>query len=515
MRVKQDEYGTPPAGKGGGGEREIPEKTRPTSGIVRHEYHSDGSDPAGDRAYSPWWEITGGVPGAARTNRTTVSVNTDTNTADIDVLENIGSSLLHHLQCQSICAALEGLRQELQHCSTNSKPISCRQYKPTSAVFNCENSFNYCRRANVMDVLHRYRRIAWGGEIPEETRRIKAASGTIPTCDTAMDRTRSTPRFPEGSHKGIGQDDAAGRRIFSVIPRLPRPIFIPAMLHTHLTSHSAALETLITLFTGCEKQALHNYSRNKICRGSNTRAFNPLRPSVHDRLWQSGKYHASSSRSKTRIMETSAVSSGSRMSRRGANTSSFLKGDFHVSPSTVRESVEKFSLTPPMLPNVDILDLPRTDSLHRSEYRLILTTKTSLSKHGLTLWPTAPRTSAFFCLSLTLTLSPHPSSSVLGGLGGVERGSRFYTLSVTRSLRGAAVAERSDFNTRPGFSQVGIVPDDAAGRRVFSGDLRFPPPLHSGADTFSPRFTFVGSQELVVKSRPNLSTIDSLDTTKK
>ncbi|KAJ8872433.1 hypothetical protein PR048_026037 [Dryococelus australis] len=33
--------------------------------------------------------------------------------------------------------------------------------------------------------------------------------------------------------------------------------------------------------------------------------------------------------------------------------------------------------------------------------------------------------------------------------------------------------------TTPGFSHVGIVPDDAAGRRVFSGISRFPPPFHS------------------------------------
>ncbi|KAJ8875418.1 hypothetical protein PR048_023313 [Dryococelus australis] len=36
-----------------------------------------------------------------------------------------------------------------------------------------------------------------------------------------------------------------------------------------------------------------------------------------------------------------------------------------------------------------------------------------------------------------------------------------------------------------GFSQVGIVPDDAVGRRVFPEDLPFPPPLHSGAAPYS------------------------------
>ncbi|KAJ8882402.1 hypothetical protein PR048_014210 [Dryococelus australis] len=46
----------------------------------------------------------------------------------------------------------------------------------------------------------------------------------------------------------------------------------------------------------------------------------------------------------------------------------------------------------------------------------------------------------------------------------------------------------------PGFSHVGIVSDDAADRRIFSGISRFPPPFHSGAAPYSPRFTLIGSQ---------------------
>ncbi|KAJ8866140.1 hypothetical protein PR048_033664, partial [Dryococelus australis] len=48
----------------------------------------------------------------------------------------------------------------------------------------------------------------------------------------------------------------------------------------------------------------------------------------------------------------------------------------------------------------------------------------------------------------------------------------------------------------PGVSRVGILPDDAAGRRVFSGVSRFPHPFHSGAVTYSPRFALI---------EPNLS----------
>ncbi|KAJ8874383.1 hypothetical protein PR048_025231 [Dryococelus australis] len=49
----------------------------------------------------------------------------------------------------------------------------------------------------------------------------------------------------------------------------------------------------------------------------------------------------------------------------------------------------------------------------------------------------------------------------------------------------------------PIFSQVGIVPVNAAGRRVFSRISRFAPPPHSGAAPYSPHFTIIGSQDLV------------------
>ncbi|KAJ8876152.1 hypothetical protein PR048_024061 [Dryococelus australis] len=56
----------------------------------------------------------------------------------------------------------------------------------------------------------------------------------------------------------------------------------------------------------------------------------------------------------------------------------------------------------------------------------------------------------------------------------------------------------------PGFSQVGIVPDDATSRRVFSGISSFPRPfipalLHT-------HFTLIGSQDPDVKTRPKLFT---------
>ncbi|KAJ8868575.1 hypothetical protein PR048_030113 [Dryococelus australis] len=52
----------------------------------------------------------------------------------------------------------------------------------------------------------------------------------------------------------------------------------------------------------------------------------------------------------------------------------------------------------------------------------------------------------------------------------------------------------------------GIVPNEADNQRVFSGDLLFSPSLHSSAAPYSPRFIPIGSRDLGVKSRQNLST---------
>ncbi|KAJ8895587.1 hypothetical protein PR048_000923 [Dryococelus australis] len=54
------------------------------------------------------------------------------------------------------------------------------------------------------------------------------------------------PPPPEFSHEGTVSDDAAGRRVFSWLSRLPRPC-IPALLHTHLASPPSALKTSISI----------------------------------------------------------------------------------------------------------------------------------------------------------------------------------------------------------------------------------------------------------------------------
>ncbi|KAJ8898441.1 hypothetical protein PR048_003801 [Dryococelus australis] len=112
----------------------------------------------------------------------------------------------------------------------------------------------------------------------------------------------------------------------------------------------------------------------------------------------------------------------------------------------------------------------------------------------------------------------------VGGGGSQAKGVRIVARRVVQERmsdlsKGGTVAERLDCSpptkenrvqspgrVTPGFSQVVIVPDDVAGRRVFLGDIQFLPPLHSGAVPSSPHYTLIGSQDLVVKSRLNLST---------
>ncbi|KAJ8883302.1 hypothetical protein PR048_015145 [Dryococelus australis] len=81
----------------------------------------------------------------------------------------------------------------------------------------------------------------------------------------------------------------------------------------------------------------------------------------------------------------------------------------------------------------------------------------------------------------------------------------------------ATVAERLDYSPPTktnrvqsptgysGFSRMENVPDDAAGRRVFSGISRFLPPLYSGVAPVSAHLFLIGSQNLVVRGKTGSS----------
>ncbi|KAJ8882338.1 hypothetical protein PR048_014140 [Dryococelus australis] len=89
-------------------------------------------------------------------------------------------------------------------------------------------------------------------------------------------------------------------------------------------------------------------------------------------------------------------------------------------------------------------------------------------------------------VTVTLLFSDY-SNFVVSGLS--CRGRRAVRLIESQLSEQGSLSGR----VTPGCSHVRIVPDDAADRWVFLGDLPFPPPLHSGAAPFSPHFTFIGS----------------------
>ncbi|KAJ8885892.1 hypothetical protein PR048_012098 [Dryococelus australis] len=79
------------------------------------------------------------------------------------------------------------------------------------------------------------------------------------------------------------------------------------------------------------------------------------------------------------------------------------------------------------------------------------------------------------------------------------------------SYRDRKMTEKSGSNPRRGRSRIfAYVDGNRAGRCSWSvdflGDLPFPPPFHSGAASFSPHFTLIGSLDLAVESLPNKST---------
>ncbi|KAJ8872320.1 hypothetical protein PR048_025924 [Dryococelus australis] len=77
-----------------------------------------------------------------------------------------------------------------------------------------------------------------------------------------------------------------------------------------------------------------------------------------------------------------------------------------------------------------------------------------------------------------------PTNDIVSGRGG-------RAVSPLASHQGGSIPGRVI-----GFSQEGILPDDALGRRVFSGISPFLPPFHSGAAPNSPHYTLIGSQDI-------------------
>ncbi|KAJ8874303.1 hypothetical protein PR048_025149 [Dryococelus australis] len=90
----------------------------------------------------------------------------------------------------------------------------------------------------------------------------------------------------------------------------------------------------------------------------------------------------------------------------------------------------------------------------------------------------------------------------LAGRGSTTTTSSTFSLRILRTLAVVRLLVS-------GYSHVGIVPDDAAGRRGFLRDSPFPPRLHSGAAPYSHRLTIIGSQHLDVLIAAQISPLGS------
>ncbi|KAJ8872646.1 hypothetical protein PR048_026255 [Dryococelus australis] len=86
-------------------------------------------------------------------------------------------------------------------------------------------------------------------------------------------------------------------------------------------------------------------------------------------------------------------------------------------------------------------------------------------------------------------------------------------LSSSTSTQLQLPPRRTGFNPQPGHCRISAS-ESCRMMPLFGGfsrDHLFPPPFNSGAVAYAPRFTLIGSQDLDVKSRPNLRTHSLLD----
>ncbi|KAJ8868777.1 hypothetical protein PR048_030317 [Dryococelus australis] len=103
-------------------------------------------------------------------------------------------------------------------------------------------------------------------------------------------------------------------------------------------------------------------------------------------------------------------------------------------------------------------------------------------------------------------------------IGGFSRGSPVSPVVIPPLAAGATSAFKASHQGEPGsipsqvtrFSQVGIVPDDAVGRRIFSGISVSPAPSFRRFFIYT-SITLIGSQDLAVQSHPNLFTHSTFD----
>ncbi|KAJ8871758.1 hypothetical protein PR048_028095 [Dryococelus australis] len=347
---------------------------------------------------------------------------------------------------------------------------------------------------------------------------------------TEVNRVQS----PAGSHPGLGivPDDAAGRRVFSGVSRFLRS-FTPA---PPIGSQYLAVRSRPNLFNHSGKQSLTK-SRELHQRD------NAPHSCALDLLHEVTGLRITMAFLREKDAETTTPAPCNEIAPEDLRDEPY--DAFQVSFICISNDME-------MIPSL-ILDA-EVNELHEMSLQLRISVCGTTHPPGFGPLECRASTAAFSPLSHTQRLgydrtriihllTRTPSHSVLKFSSPVVRPGHYQVSTVCPGLcqsdnaqcidqpYGGGIALRSDCllpttwgrggaavsllasdqgesdsipgGVTPVILDAGIVPGDAAGRRVFSRISHFSRPLHSVTAPYSPRFTLIGSQDLDVKGRPN------------
>ncbi|KAJ8873630.1 hypothetical protein PR048_024452 [Dryococelus australis] len=299
------------------------------------------------------------------------------------------------------------------------------------------------------------------------------------------------------SHVGIVPDDAAGRRVFSGISR-SGSTFIPALHRTYIDSPSSALKTSM-LRTAKISSLIYLLEMIEL----------------REEIYKLGKTKSTLQQIKLEKTHQPAASSGTIPTCE--NPGLTQPG---TEPCSSRWEVSSLTAQSPRLPKMSelrsltsrlVTNLPtgspavRENLVRRSNQSDTRPVSRESHDQSVNGYAYIKRTATTLCFGCARNvqfgdgwgvgwLDPRPHSPITAG-----RIKPTTLPAPSSSSTGAAEAERIDCSppakakpgsipgrATPGLSRMGIGPDDAAGRRVFSADLPFPPPSYSGSAPFSP-----------------------------
>ncbi|KAJ8873172.1 hypothetical protein PR048_026789 [Dryococelus australis] len=310
---------------------------------------------------------------------------------------------------------------------------------------------------------------SWNVEVKMDEERVmfRTINSQMP-CSPARLPPRQTEFNTWPGHSGIFAsigivvDDDAGRQVFSAISRFPRPC-VPALLHTLIPSRSSALQTLFratpisqlifassqsTKELGERGQVIH-YLRGKSIRRRQLRhRGNPLGARI---ACEGGTNPRDTAARLARGRRPGAARRGAARRRYAgseAPRASMMDGGIRTKSSRPYTRRRRVRLRSTRLGNDTFLSLGRTPTLYntlqKQHYTDTITTQSQTSNTRRTPHKTT-----------TTTVSP----SVSGDDGGRDRGSVVVRLLASHLGEPGLILG----GVTHGFSDVGIVPDDAGG----------------------------------------------------